>query len=177
MVIRAARFNTYLLLLSVLAMAVGCQTAESKRKKEDAVLRVHLETFRDGMSFSEAVPIGRTSPMMINVLKSPFLTEDNVAGAKIVDAVGGFALQIQFDQRGTILLEQYTSSNPRKRLAIYTQFGEKLDHPRWLAAPMISQRIANGVLTFTPDADREETEQIALGLKNHARKVQPKSEE
>jgi preprotein translocase subunit SecD len=176
MLIRAERFNTYLLLLAVLAMAVGCQTAESKRKKQTAVLRVHLEVFRDGMGSNETVPIGRTSPMLINVQRSPFLTEDNVASAKIVNTVGGFALQIQFDQRGTILLEQYTASNPRKRMAIYTQFGEKLDRPRWLAAPMIYKRIPNGVLTFTPDADRDEAEQIEIGLNNHARKEQPKLE-
>lgn len=176
MVIRAARFNTYLLLLALLAALVGCQTAAGKRKRQDAVVRVHLETFRDGTTFNELVSIGRTSPMVVNVYKSPFLTEDNVASAKIVDAVGGFGLQIQFDRHGTMLLEQYSASNPRKRLAIFSQFGEKLDRTRWLAAPMIYQRIPDGVLTFTPDADLEETAQIELGLNNHARKTQPKAE-
>jgi preprotein translocase subunit SecD len=176
MIIRAARFNIYLLLLAALTVTAGCQTAESRRKKQIAVLRVHLEVFRDGTKFSEQVSIGRNSPMTVNVQRGPFLTEDEVASAKIVEAFGGgFGLQIQFDRRGTILLEQYTASNPRKRLAIFTQFGEKLDRARWLAAPMIYQRISDGVLTFTPDADRKETAQIELGLNNHARKTQPKA--
>ncbi len=176
MVIHAARFNIYLLLLAVLALAAGCQTTEAKRKKQIAVIRVHLEAFRDGTAFNEPVAIGRTSPMKFNVQRSPFLTEDNVASVKIVDAVGGFGLQIQFDRTGTILLEQYSASNPRKRLAIYCQFGEKLEHARWLAAPMIQKRISDGVLVFTPDADLAETGQIELGLNNHARATQPKAE-
>jgi preprotein translocase subunit SecD len=177
MVIRAARFNTYLLLFAVLAVVAGCQSPERQRKKMSAALRVHQETYRDGTSFNEFATIGRTSPMVINVQRTPFLTEDNIASAKIVETVGGFALQIQFDAQGTRLLEQYTASNPRKRLAIFCQFGEKMDHARWLAAPMVYRRISNGVLMFTPDADHEETAQIELGLNNHARKTQPKSEQ
>ena len=46
---------------------------------------------------------------------------------------------------------------------------------RWLAAPVIPSRIGNGVLTFTPDASREEADQIVLGLNNVAKKVQDKS--
>jgi len=176
MVISAARFNTYLMLFAALVIAAGCQTVQSKRKKQTAAIRVHLEAFRDGTTFNELVTIGRSSPMEINVQKTPFLTEDNVASAKIVDAVGGFGLQIQFDRQGTMLLEQYSASNPRKRLAIFSQFGEKLEWARWLAAPMIYRRIPDGVLTFTPDADREETAQIELGLNNHAKATQPKSE-
>lgn len=176
MVIHAARFNIYLFLLAVLVIAAGCQTAEGKRKRQTAVIRVHLEVFRDGTGLNEIVSIGRASPMVVNVQKSPFLTEDEVASAKIVESVGGFGLQIQFDRRGTMLLEQYSASNLRKRFAIFSQFGEKLDHVRWLAAPMIQKRIPDGVLTFTPDADREETAQIELGLNNYARKNQPKPE-
>jgi hypothetical protein len=42
---------------------------------------------------------------------------------------------------------------------------------RWLAAPVISHRIGDGVLVFTPDATREEAEEIALGLNNVAKKT------
>lgn len=177
MVIRAWRFNTYLCLALLLAAALGCQTTtpeEKQQKKQKAVLRVHLEAAADGTPFNQPVSIGRTSPIAVNIHRNPFLTEENVAEARIIEAVGGFALQIQFDQRGTWLLEQYTGSNPRRRLAIYTQFGEDLEFARWLAAPMIYQRISNGLLTFTPDADREETEKISHGLNNYAKDHQPK---
>lgn len=177
MVTRVVRFNTYLLILTVVSLTLGCQTAEYKRKKQTAVLRLHMEVPRDGTTFNHPVAVGRTSTVVVNVQRTPFLTEDNVSSAKIVDTLGGFQLQIQFDRTGTTLLEQYTASYARKRIAIFSQFGEKLDRARWLAAPLIYKRIPDGVLTFTPDLNLEEAEEIELGLNNHARKTQPKSEE
>jgi len=176
MVIRVERFNIYLLLLIALSLTLGCQNAEYKRKRQKAVLRVHMEAFRDGTGLTQPVVIGRSSPITVIVQTIPFLTEDNVVSAKIIDALGGFSLQIKFDQTGTRLLELYTASNPRKRVAISSQFGEKLSQSRWLAAPVIPKRISDGMLTFTPDADLKEAEQIELGLNNHARLNQPKSE-
>ena len=41
---------------------------------------------------------------------------------------------------------------------------------RWLGAPRVTHRIKDGVLIFTPDTDREEAEQIVLGLNNLAEK-------
>ena len=35
---------------------------------------------------------------------------------------------------------------------------------RWLAAPVISRRISNGVLTFTADCERDEADQLVTGL-------------
>lgn len=176
MVIRGKRFNFYLLLSIVLTLAVGCQNTEYKQKRQDTVLHIYMEAGRESPTFSQPTVIGRTSPISVNVERRPFLTEDNVTEAEIVEVMGGFALQVRFDRTGTILLEQYTASNPRKRLVVFCQFGEKLEHTRWLAAPVVYKRIPNGILTFTPDASREETEAIELGLKNHARRTQPKSE-
>ena len=86
--------------------------------------------------------------------------------------IGGFALRIQFDHAGTALFEQCTAANLGRRIAVFSQFGEKLKDIRWLAAPMITHRITDGVFIFTPDATREECEEIALGLNNVAKKVQ-----
>ena len=177
MVIRVARFNIYLLALVVLVSATGCRTAESRRNKQVAVLRVHLEVSRDPTGLGELVSVIRASPMVLHVAKSAFLTESEVAKARVIETRGGFALQIQFDARGTILLEQVTATNPGKRMVIKAQFGEKLENWRWLAAPVINRRIADGVLTFTPDADREEATEIELGLNNLAAKTQPGAKE
>ena len=35
-------------------------------------------------------------------------------------------------------------------MAIFSEFGERLKHSRWLAAPIIRRRISDGILTFTP---------------------------
>ena len=47
---------------------------------------------------------------------------------------------------------------------VFVQFGEKPGKALWLAAPIISNRISDGTLLFTPDASRENTEAIVQGL-------------
>jgi hypothetical protein len=65
-------------------------------------------------------------------------------------------------------LEQYSAGNPGRHFVIFGQWGDKLANGRWLAAPLITHRIANGVLTFTPDLSRPEADQMVLGLSNVA---------
>lgn len=178
MITGGKRFNTYLLL--ALALVCGCQSPETKRKKQFSTLRVHLEVNRDTTDRNELAPISRANPVMVNVQKSPFLTEASVKEAKVVEVIGGFALRVGFDRQGVWLLEQYSTANLGKHVAIFSEFAspsdEKLNQGRWLAAPRINQRITDGVLVFTPDATREETEQIALGLNNLAKKQNQKAE-
>lgn len=163
------RFNIYLLVLAATFLC-GCKTMGNKQDKQLSTLRVHLEVTPEPMDFSTTVKVFRAKPLEVTVDKSPFLTEANVSGAKVVEMHGGFALQIQFNQEGTWLLEEYTTTNPGRHLAIFSEFGWKKLKSRWLAAPMIRKRISDGVLTFTPDATREEAEEIALGLNNVAKK-------
>ena len=166
------RFNIYLLLGLALVLACGCQTRGDDKDKVMATLRVHLEVAPESMDFSTSVPVYREHPVMVTVDKSPFLTEANVESAKVVDVRGGFDLEIKFDRRGTWLLEEYTTTNPGKHLAVFSEFGVKKSRTsRWLAAPIIYRRISNGILSFTPDASREESERIALGLNNVAKKI------
>jgi hypothetical protein len=173
MKIRVWRFNLYLLATLAVIAAVGCQSssAEKKSKKLLSTLRLYGEGSRDGTKATELVPIYRQKPVMVRVEKLHFIDEGHVASAKVIDVMGGFALQIQFDHRGTGLLEEYTVVNRPRRIAIFSQFGGKVKQQRWLAAPMASRRISDGVLTFTPDATREEAEEIAAGLNNMVKKV------
>jgi preprotein translocase subunit SecD len=173
MLIRVLRYNTYLLLPILLVCLAGCQSTERKQKRQVTVLRVHVEVFADSIGLNKPVSIFRANPMTVSLKPDPFLTEAQVLGAKVIEDPAGFSLQIKFDRRGTQLLESVTASNPGRHLAIFCEFGEKLDKVRWLAAPVISRRISNGLLVFTPDADREEAEQVALGLNNVARETQP----
>ena len=173
MLIRVLRYNTYLLLPTILVCLAGCQSPERKQKRQVTVLRVHVEVFADSIGLNKPVSIFRANPMMVSLKPDPFLTEAQVLGSKVIEDQAGFSLQIKFDRRGTQLLESVSASNPGRHLAIFCEFGEKLDKARWLAAPLISRRISNGLLVFTPDADREEAEQVALGLNNVARQTQP----
>ena len=76
---------------------------------------------------------------------------------------------ITLERKGAWTLENYTATNPRRHYAIFAQWGEKGVNTRWLAAPLITYRITDGVLSFTPDATKEECEEIVMGLRNVAR--------
>jgi len=174
MITSGKRFNNYLLVVvtAVGVAAGGCQSvAEKTHLKLLSTMRLHLEASFDGTQASESVPVYREKPVWVTVDKVPILTEGDVASATVKDAVGGFVLSIQFDHRGTEVLEAATAANRGRRVAVFSQFGEKIKDYRWLAAPMINHRISDGVLVFTPDATREEAEEIALGLNNVSKKV------
>ncbi len=174
MIIQAKGFNIYLVLALIAGLLCGCNSAESKRKKRVSTLRIHAEMNPDAMGRTEKVQVYRAQPFWMTVEKQPFLTEKYVKSAQVVDVLGGYALQIQFDRQGAWLLEQYTAGLRGKHLGIFSQWcgppDEKLNQGRWLSAPLVQTHITDGLLVFTPDATREEAEQIAMGLNNVAKK-------
>jgi preprotein translocase subunit SecD len=159
-------FNPYLGLCLALGVLVGCQSPQSRSRKEISTLRVHLEVRPEPTGQTETVTLLRDNPITLTIEKSPFLTEVHVASAKLVEAFGVPAIQVQLDRSGTWLLEQYTTAYRGRRMVIFSQFGEQPNQARWLAAPLIKQRIGDGFLVFTPDASREEAERIVRGLNN-----------
>lgn len=170
----AGRFNLYLWTLGLsLLLAAGCATGK-KSDKQIAALRVHMQS-TENISSGEKITVLRSQPMLVPIVADPILTESHVASASLLETPGGFAVEIKFNQTGIWMLEQYTGSNPGKHLAIFGQWSDKLVDGRWLAAPVISHRIANGVLSFTPDASREEAEQFVKGLNNVAKKIRKQS--
>ncbi|MCX6884519.1 MAG: hypothetical protein WCR20_10010 [Verrucomicrobiota bacterium] len=178
MKILSRRFNLYFLIFLAGLLAVGCSSPEKKRGKALSSLRVHGEGAKDAGGRTSGITVFRAKPIPIQIERSPLATEGNVREAKLVDVMGGFAIQIQFDRRGSWLIEQFTTMNRGKRLAIFSQFvsppAVKPNDERWLAAPKISQPITNGLLIFTPDATEEEARQIVQGLNNAAKKYQDK---
>jgi hypothetical protein len=164
----ATRFNTYLLLAAVLAFFGGCQT--DKKDKQIGAIYIHMQA--PPLGNSETVNVLRSTPVMIHITHDPILTEINLLGAKVVTTQGSFAIALQFDEPGTLVLEQYSSSNSGRHFAIYGQWGDLAADGRWLAAPSITQRISDGVLTFTPDCSREEADKLVAGLNIVAKKTQ-----
>jgi hypothetical protein len=179
MAVHCRRFNLYLLLVVISCALTACRTSstpeEKAKKKATTVLSVFVETKLAAGNKSQTISVPRGNPIEITVETEPFLTEAFVSEAKVISVIEGFALSIKFDRRGAWLLEQYAAGNRGRRLAVRAQFGKGLDQTRWLAAPRITNRISDGVLTFTPDATREETDEIVQGLNNVAKKVQDKS--
>ena len=167
MKVLARRFNIYLALATLLGLFCGCQTPQ---EKQTAALRVHIETSSDPAGTSQTISVLRSDPVLVTIKSEPFLTEANVVAVKVMDATGGFAIEIKFDENGTWLLEQYSAANPGHHLVVFGQWGDELASGRWLAAPIITRRISGGRLAFTPDCSREEADQFALGLNNFAKK-------
>jgi preprotein translocase subunit SecD len=168
MKIRPICFNTYfwLTLLACSWLGAGCQTTRSEKRAE-ASLRFHLESNLDGTERTTPVAIGRSEPFALSIETRPFLTEFNIERAAVVIAPGGFAMSVQFDREGTWILEQYSIAHKGKRAAIVAEFGEL----RWIAAPLMRDRIANGMFVFTPDTTREEADKIARGVNRVAELV------
>src|SRR5262249_39514873 len=143
-------------------------------EKQLSTFQLHQEMNPDPMGRTQQIAVYREHPVSFTVSKEPFLNQGNVKEAKVIDVMGGFALRIEFDQEGSMLLEQYSSASRGRHIAAFSQWGDspqvKLNQGRWLAAPKIQTHITDGVFIFTPDATREEAEQIALGLNNVAKK-------
>lgn len=161
------RINTYLLAAAAAVAAfawlsgAGCSTAQ-KEKMEEASLRLHMQANPDRSAQGNTTNaiIGRVTPFEVTIERLPFLTEFNIERADVADSVAGFSIAVQFTPEGTITLEQYTTAYKGQKMVIGAEFGQT----RWLAAPVIRQRIADGKLVFTPDATREEAERIVRGL-------------
>ena len=167
------RFNIYLLPLLAATLLCGCRThshAKDDKEKKLATLRVHLEASSDDAFGGAKAQIYRAAPVELTIEKDPFLTEAHVESAQVVNVLGGFDLQIKLNTEGTWLLQTYSAGNPGKHYAIFSQFVEKSNKGRWLAASMFGRVMSDGILQFTPDATHEEAEEIALGLNNMVKK-------
>jgi hypothetical protein len=170
MKVYARRFNTYLVLAALLASFCGCHTTD-KKSKEVSALRVHLQADPNQVGATDTISVLRGDPLSVTVMHDPILTEANVLAAKVIDSPGGYSVEIQFDESATLMLEQYTAANPGRHLVVFGQWGDKLADGRWLAAPLITHRISNGLLAFTPDITRKESDRFVLGLNNVSAKI------
>lgn len=163
MMVPLGRFNIILGLLILLTP--GCKTTEEKEKSKEATfLRFHLETNPMGPRHTTTATVYRQNPVMLNIERDAVLDEGFMAKAEVVpaDQFGSFAIKITFDSTGTRRLDYITSSNKGGRFVINCRWTET----RFLAAPLITHHIKNGIFVFTPDASREEAERIVVGLNN-----------
>ncbi len=169
MVIRPSQFNLYLLLLAAVVVIAGCKTSEPDPEKQTATLRLHMECNPLPNDGSDRICVPRSAPVWINIEKRPFLSEAQLESARLMELPDGYAISLKFNQQGQRLLEQYTAANPYRRVAIRSQFRQGTNvFDRWLAAPIIPGRIADGRVNFTPDADYNESETLVQGWNNVA---------
>jgi preprotein translocase subunit SecD len=181
MKVYTARFNLFLALAILLATLCGCSTVSSwfKRDQPAAAMRIHIELAPDSTAGPQAqtVTLLRADPVQVTIDKEAILTEANLIAVRLISTPEAPALEVRFDENGTWILEQYSASNPGRHFVIYGQWGKKLKDGRWIAAPIITQRINDGILSFTPDMSRDEANQFVLGLSNVAKAFQTGSSE
>ena len=172
---RLVGFNTFLGMFLGAVVACGCQAASAEKqapKKGYGTLRLHIEVNLDGTDKTGTVMVGRRSPFPLNVNKLAFVETAHLIKASLVDdEMGGFALRIQLNRQGRWLLEQYTIANKGRRIAVFAE----LDDFHWIAAPLITKQISDGVFTFTPDASRDEAEKLVLGLNKMIKKLRSRN--
>jgi hypothetical protein len=163
------RFNIYLALAVLAGLAAGCTS--SPKKTQMAALRVHIEVPADPTGTTRMISVLRSDPVLVSIGNNPILTEANMLAARVIDAQGGFAVEVRYDENGTYVLEQYSAANPGRHFVIFGQWGETQADGRWLAAPLITRRLSDGVLAFTPDCSREEADQMVTGLNDAATEI------
>lgn len=147
------------LLVLAIVLAAGCASRAKHDEKLSAV-RLHLEVNPQMERKNMIATVLRSQPVKLTVAEEPFLSEVDLESAEIVTEDDTPALRLKFDDSGSRLLGNVTAVNLGKRIAVMALWPQ----PRWLAAPMISKRITNGVFTFTPDADIDECRRIVDGL-------------
>jgi preprotein translocase subunit SecD len=173
------RFNLFLALAALAGLLAGCKALESlgiEKEEPQGALRVHIELAPNNVTTSsetaETVTVLRAEPVKVTIDKDPVLTENNLVAAKVVATPDAPAIEVRFDQNGTWILEQYSAANPDRHFVIYAQWGKDLKDGRWIAAPLITRRINDGILSFTPDMSTNETDQLVTGLKNVIKQFQ-----
>jgi preprotein translocase subunit SecD len=174
------RFNLFLALAILLVPLCGCEYLKHRNEPVGA-MRIHIEVAADNasgsMSAAQTVSVFRSDPVAVTIDKDPILTEANLVAAKVISTPEAPAIEVRFDENGTWILEQYSASNPGRHFVVYGQWGKKLKDGRWLAAPLITGRISDGIFSFTPDMSRDEANQFVLGLNTVAKEFQTKSSE
>ena len=174
--IRFGRFNIFLCGALLLLTAAGCRTEAEKKAKQEAkeatVIELHMETPADGQHDNGPVTIGREHPYTINIDRTPFMDGEFLDRAEVVDEPGGlFSIRLNFGWQGAALLDTMTSANPGKRIAVFCTFGKGETNRGWIASPIVTRHISNGVFTFTPSTTHEQAERIVRGLNNVAKQV------
>ena len=168
------RFNLFFW-LAALPLLGGCASMGHKDEVLSAV-RIHMavpaDTAGSQNTMEQTVSVLRADPVLITIDKQPILTEENLVAAKLIDTPDAPAIELRFDENGTWILEQYSAGNPGGHFVIFGQWGKDGKNARWLAAPLITQRINNGILSFTPDMSHDEATNFVLGLQNVAKQFQ-----
>jgi preprotein translocase subunit SecD len=174
---RPTGFNLYLFAVAALALAVvtGCRSIEDRRRD-----RIHYTALLLHADAPEASP-DTNHVMVVNIAGAkvpvqtrPFLTEADLDEATVVDSPGGgYSLRLKFNDHGRLVVDTFTAAHRGRQVGIFVRYGVRKNKKvplkeKWLAAPRVNRHIHDGVVLFTPNATREELDEIVRGLQNAA---------
>jgi hypothetical protein len=167
----ARGFNLYLL---VPVLLCACVSDRDKDKGFLGTLRIHIESHGSvPEGEGKTVKVLRSEPVEISINPESILNEANMLAVNLMDTPGGgYAIKIKFDETGSWTLEQYSAANPGGHFVIFGQWDKDPSDGRWLAAPMISRHIGDGILTFTPDCSRDEAQKLVTSVSRTIKKIQ-----
>ena len=166
----ARGFNLYLLLPVLLC---GCLSGHDKDKAFLGTLRIHIENRGNLPDGGKTVKVLRSEPVEVSINPESILSEVNMLAVSLIDTPGGFAIKVQFDETGGWTLEQYSAANPGGHFVIFGQWDKDPNTDgRWLAAPLITHHISDGILTFTSDCSREEAQKLVTSVSHTIQKIQ-----
>ena len=145
-----------------LALALGAAGCASSSKKDEKIstIRLHFEVNPQMVRRSIEVAVLRAYPVRLTVAEEALVHEGYLNAAEIISSGETHSIKLTFDPAGQRLLETETAVSLGKRIAIFAQFPD----PRWIAAPVVTGRNAEGTITFTPDASLEECRRLIDGL-------------
>jgi hypothetical protein len=170
------RFNLFLSLAALAPLLAGCGSLLLLGHKNEptSAVAIYMSVPPGAIQTggTETISVLRSDPVQVTIDKQPVLTEQNLVAAKVIDTPEAPAIELKFDPMGTVVLEQCSATNPGGHFAVYGAWGKNLKNKRWLMAPLITGRINDGILSFTPDMSRDEATNFVQGLNNVAKTFQ-----
>lgn len=142
-------------------LAAGC--ALFQKKPEESTLRIYEQV--DSALPAETVQTVEIPRAGLKLTISPFptLSERDVQSAELYDTAGGKAIFLRFDPTGTVSLDEMTTRNRGRYLAVLIN-----NHP--VSAWLVDQRIINGQFLVEGDFTDEEAKKVVDDLNKLSKK-------
>ena len=151
-------------------LVVGCNYAnysvETKRNK--AQFALFIEGFPQQGEDTKLLKFYQAKPRLVHINPNPVLRGDSgmITSSRVIDTQDGLhAIQLDFTTLGQSIMEHVTTNYRARRL--YVVVAQSDDHSktnrvkmRCIGAKYIQQTVSAPYMVFTPDASREESENI-----------------
>ncbi len=141
----------------LICCVLGLTACVTKPPKNMTTLRIHVPATEASSPQRRMQVAIRVPELTLQVDAQPVLTEADLDHAQVTGEGENLGLRLYFNTHGTIVLDT-VSLNYRSQMLVIMINGAAI------GAPLIKDRIVDGVFEFTPDLSREQAEKIVAGL-------------